>query len=155
MAGRNAASSNNLARMRRSGTTHSPAGGGLNNVTATASPTICGTTCVGFNNITVGSENLHLIATTYTNQALDTGANLSALMAAFDIDAQGRVAPWDIGADDFSGTTAVKLQSFSAVPGDASVLLEWRTASELDNLGFHLYRGPVRERPVDAARRRR
>jgi YVTN family beta-propeller protein len=38
-------------------------------------------------------------------------------------------------------TTAVKLMSFAAVPGDASVVLEWRTGSELDNLGFHLYRG--------------
>ena len=142
VAGRNAASSNNLATSATSGTIHSPAGGGLNDVIATASPTVCPSgICVGFSNITVGSENLHLIATTYTNRALDTGANLSALMAAFDIDAQVRVAPWDIGADDFSGTTAVKLQSFSASAGDASVLLEWRTASELDNLGFHLYRG--------------
>ena len=41
--------------------------------------------------------------------------------------------------------------SFSAVAGDASVALEWRTASELDNLGFHLYRGLVRGRSVDAA----
>ena len=37
-------------------------------------------------------------------------------------------------------TTAVKLHSFTAVPGDTSVLVAWRTASELDNLGFHLYR---------------
>ena len=37
-------------------------------------------------------------------------------------------------------TTEVKLQSFDAVPGDRSVLLEWRTASELSNLGFHVYR---------------
>ncbi len=37
-------------------------------------------------------------------------------------------------------TTEVSLQSFAAVPGDSSVLLEWRTASELHNLGFHLYR---------------
>ena len=44
-------------------------------------------------------------------------------------------------------TTEVKLQSFSAVPGDASMLLEWRTASELDNLGFHLYRGPSSDGP--------
>ena len=43
--------------------------------------------------------------------------------------------------------TEVKLQSFSAVPGDASVVLEWRTASELDNLGFHLYRGPSESGP--------
>ena len=58
-----------------SGTTHSPAGGGINNVTATASPTICGTICVGFSSITGGAENLHLIATTYTNQAKNAGAN--------------------------------------------------------------------------------
>jgi hypothetical protein len=37
-------------------------------------------------------------------------------------------------------TTEVKLSSFGAVAGDGSVVLEWRTASELDNLGFHLYR---------------
>jgi hypothetical protein len=45
--------------------------------------------------------------------------------------------------------TRVKLQSFTATPGEDSVLLEWQTASELDNLGFHLYRaegaaGPYR-----------
>jgi hypothetical protein len=43
--------------------------------------------------------------------------------------------------------TAVKLQSFSAVPGDASVLLEWRTASELSNLGFHVYRAIAADGP--------
>jgi hypothetical protein len=43
--------------------------------------------------------------------------------------------------------TEVKLQSFSALPGDASVLLEWRTGSELDNLGFHVYRSPSESGP--------
>jgi hypothetical protein len=37
-------------------------------------------------------------------------------------------------------TTAVELISFEAVPRDGSVDLTWRTGSELDNLGFHLYR---------------
>jgi len=37
--------------------------------------------------------------------------------------------------------TAVTLMSFDAVPGDGSVTLEWRTGSELSNLGFHVYRG--------------
>ena len=36
--------------------------------------------------------------------------------------------------------TAVELVSFEATPLDAAVDLEWRTGSELDNLGFHLYR---------------
>jgi CSLREA domain-containing protein len=37
-------------------------------------------------------------------------------------------------------TTAVELMSFTATGGDAAVLLEWKTASELNNLGFLLYR---------------
>jgi len=44
-------------------------------------------------------------------------------------------------------TTEVKLSSFTAIPGDASVALEWRTASELDNLGFHVYRGSSENGP--------
>ena len=38
------------------------------------------------------------------------------------------------------GVTAVQLTSFTAVAGDGAVDLDWETASELDNLGFHLYR---------------
>jgi Peptidase family C25 len=37
-------------------------------------------------------------------------------------------------------TTAVTLQSFTATGGDGEVLLRWETGSELNNLGFHLYR---------------
>jgi hypothetical protein len=37
--------------------------------------------------------------------------------------------------------TAVRLLSFGAEPADGAVDLAWRTGSELDNLGFHLYRG--------------
>ncbi|HKB16236.1 MAG TPA: hypothetical protein VKF62_09220, partial [Planctomycetota bacterium] len=37
-------------------------------------------------------------------------------------------------------TTAVTLQSFSAVGRDRAVELSWTTASELQNLGFHLHR---------------
>jgi hypothetical protein len=40
---------------------------------------------------------------------------------------------------DFS-TTVVRLASFEAAGSDRAVDLTWRTASELDNLGFHLYR---------------
>ena len=37
-------------------------------------------------------------------------------------------------------TTAVELKSFTAVGGEESVELLWETGSELNNLGFHLYR---------------
>ena len=38
-------------------------------------------------------------------------------------------------------TTAVKLQSFDAAAADRAVDLSWKTGSELDNQGFHVYRG--------------
>jgi hypothetical protein len=37
-------------------------------------------------------------------------------------------------------TTAVELMSFTATGADGAVLVEWKTASELNNLGFLLYR---------------
>ncbi len=44
-------------------------------------------------------------------------------------------------------TTAVKLQSFEAIGADGAVELSWRTGSELDNQGFHLYRGATADGP--------
>ena len=37
--------------------------------------------------------------------------------------------------------------SFEAAPSDGAVQLSWQTGSELDNLGFHLYRGPSADGP--------
>ncbi len=39
-----------------------------------------------------------------------------------------------------NGPTEVTLTDFSAAGYDGQVAIEWRTASELNNLGFHLYR---------------
>ena len=48
---------------------------------------------------------------------------------------------WTTAMVDYDdGTTAVSLSSFTASGYDGEVLLEWQTASELDNLGFHLHR---------------
>jgi hypothetical protein len=44
-------------------------------------------------------------------------------------------------------TTAVKLQSFEATGTDGAVELSWRTGSELDNQGFHVYRGASADGP--------
>ncbi|HEY7699084.1 MAG TPA: hypothetical protein VIE88_11755, partial [Vicinamibacteria bacterium] len=87
------------------------------------------------------NSDLHLLGG--ANSQLDSGQNLSSSFV-FDIDNHLRPAGlgWDRGADERDGTTEVTLQSFTAVPGDSSVMLEWRTASELSNLGFHVYRGP-------------
>ena len=82
--------------------------------------------------------------------ALNQGTNLSAdpnLAIFIDIDHQSRVPAWDIGADDASGTTAVRLTSFSASGADGAVDVSWATGSEVDNLGFHVWRGPSESGP--------
>jgi hypothetical protein len=123
-------SSNNLSQDATAAAA-SPGGGAWPNVALT------GGGGVNFVSTTVGSENLHLQA---TSRAIDQGASLASVFG-WDIDGAARSGTWDIGADEFGATTAVKLQSFVATAGDSSVVLSWRTASELDNLGFHLYRG--------------
>lgn len=42
---------------------------------------------------------------------------------------------WPVG-----NPTAVELADFSATPTDASIVATWETATELDNVGFNLYR---------------
>jgi len=98
-----------------------------------------------FQSITNGSENLHIVN---TSAALwgTSGSDLSARFS-HDVDGQLRTIPWDVGADESNGTTAVKLMSFDATPGDGEVRLAWRTGSELDNLGFHVYRGAAADGP--------
>jgi hypothetical protein len=93
----------------------------------------------------VSLSDLHLLGGA---NSVDSGLDLSTSIG-FDIDGQRRPAgaAWDRGADERGATTAVRLQSLSAIPGDASVLLEWRTGSELDNLGFHVYRGLSEDGP--------
>ena len=91
--------------------------------------------------------DLHLQPTAV---AVNTGLDLSPSFAS-DIDGQLRPAGagWDRGADESAGTTAVTLQSFEASPLDSAVDLAWQTASELDNLGFHLYRSLSETGPWD------
>jgi hypothetical protein len=59
----------------------------------------------------------------------------------------------DLGAQTFAfglpAPTAVTLVSFEARGGDQSVELAWATASEVDNIGFHLYRAESEEGPYE------
>jgi hypothetical protein len=99
-----------------------------------------------FVSVAPGSENLHL--RTGAN-ALDAGANLSGTFWD-DIDGQSRLNfTWDMGADEAEATTAVSLASFGARGVEGGILLEWRTDSELRNLGFHLHRSSAAEGPYE------
>jgi hypothetical protein len=84
--------------------------------------------------------------------AQNAAANLSSdpfLAFTGDIDGGGRTAPWDVGADDVLATTAVEFVSFTASGFDRAVELKWETASELNNLGFHLDRASAAEGPYE------
>jgi hypothetical protein len=87
--------------------------------------------------VTPGSD-LHLET---GSVAIDSGVSLSGFFGDIDAGLRPAGAQWDRGADEFGATTAVELVSFDAVGADSAVDLTWRTGSELDNLGFHLYRG--------------
>jgi hypothetical protein len=159
----NSSSRNNLSTDDRGVTSAnptcaSPGGGGVGNVGITDNPTCLDPEgCVYFESCPVqattdcmamggaGVYNLHL-RTSASNKAVDAGANLSSIFA-LDIDAAIRQTPWDIGADDLAATTVVKLQSFDARGLDSAVEVSWQTASELDNLGFHLYRSSSADGP--------
>ena len=94
-----------------------------------------------FVNITPGDEvnwDLHLKVGA---DAIDVGTDLSAFFVG-DIDDTVRPAGagWDMGADELGAATAVELISFTALGEHGAVFLEWETGSEIQNLGFHLYR---------------
>jgi hypothetical protein len=46
-------------------------------------------------------------------------------------------------------TTAVDLVSFTAEAAEGEARIHWRTASEMDNLGFHLYRATSEDGPYE------
>ncbi len=127
------ASSNNLAG-DGTGIPHSPAGGGIDTL-QTAFALFQAPLANDFH-IRTGSD------------AVNSGVDLSAFLTN-DIDDGLRQTLWDIGADDLAVTTAVELVSFIAVREGDRVVVEWETASELDNLGFHLYRSTSAEGPFE------
>jgi hypothetical protein len=68
-----------------------------------------------FMDLTPTAEDLHLKAGANAIDAADF-----SLKIATDIDNQSRLglSAWDVGADEFAATTAVRLTSFAAAPGD-------------------------------------
>ena len=104
---------------------------------------LSGAMCVNFKDDMAPGIDLHLLGTSF---AIDKGADLSNILT-FDIDGGGRKTPWDIGADDVEATTAVELVRFEASGANGSVELVWETGSEIDNLGFDLYRSTFPARP--------
>ena len=122
--------------------------GSLTNRTATANTTPPAGDWVIFQNLGSGTENLHLVDNPAENDAINAGVDLSTSFTT-DIDGALRSVLWDVGADDVAATTAVELVSLESTGYDGEVLLEWETGSELDNLGFHVYRSLRPEGPYE------
>ena len=76
----------------------------------------------------------------YTTQPVETRISTDILLFQYCGDISAASMTFDIPP---TGTTAVRLVSFTGAPGDSSVELRWETANERDNAGFHLYRGLV------------
>jgi hypothetical protein len=86
--------------------------------------------------------------------AIDFGTDLSAdSNLAFNDDIENGPRPfnsvWDIGADEAAALTAVELVKFNAIGMHGNVLLTWKTASEIDNAGFNLYRATTVNGPYE------
>ena len=129
VSGINADSSNNLSG-DATALTHSPNQGSPNGI---QEPVLAN---LNFVDDTAPGINLHITA---GSTAEGAGADLSTFFTG-DIDGGFRAGAWDIGADDIAATTAVELLSFTALGGDGAVELRWETGSEVDNVGFYLYR---------------
>ncbi len=138
VSGLSSASSHNFTS-DGTGTTHSPAGFGMNSVP------LSGAGGMNFVDDALPVLDLHIKS---TSVAKDKATNLSTVFK-YDIDGGGQQSLWDIGADDLAATTAVELVAFEGLGLDGAVELRWETASELNNLGFHLYRASSEDGPFE------
>jgi hypothetical protein len=71
-------------------------------------------------------------------------------VGAIELEIDGRSVPsldMDIDVLARGGITAVDLSSFTATPASRAIQVEWETATELDNLGFNLYRSESADGP--------
>jgi hypothetical protein len=83
--------------------------------------------------ITLDSAGGREQALTYLNVSKSDASGGDLLVAADSTDGLNN-DNWDFGS------TSVELVSFDAIGMNGEVLLKWKTASEIDNAGFNLYR---------------
>ncbi len=98
------------------------------------------------------SGDFHLLP---DSPCIDSGINTAPSIPALDKDGTNRItdgngdgiATVDMGAYEYQGTsTGVRLASFKAMAGvDGIVKVTWRTATETDNAGFHLWRSHLKD----------
>jgi hypothetical protein len=92
----------------------------------------------------VGSGDYHLQIGPYNcvaiSPCIDTGTSSGAPSDDLDGTPRPQCNGYDMGAYEMTSPTVIDLASFTATPSNKAVILEWTTASEVDNAGFNIYR---------------
>jgi len=91
----------------------------------------------------------YLSSGTYTTQPTETLIKTDILLFQYC----GDITAAETFVFPVPPATAVTLSSFSAQGLDAAVEVSWETASELNNLGFHIYRSDSAEGPYESITR--
>lgn len=86
----------------------------------------------------------YLASGSYSTSPIEGVIKTDILLFQYNGDITAANQTFDFGVPT---PTSVELLSFEARGGDSVVELNWETASELDNLGFHLYRAISKEGP--------
>jgi hypothetical protein len=88
-----------------------------------------------------GANDLHLINGSAANSNL-IGAEIDGLTTDFDGDSRDASYPY-MGADECATALPVELSSFTAAATKTGAVLNWTTATELNNYGFEIEREVV------------
>jgi len=76
----------------------------------------------------------------YTLTAIDSGATpIPGIFSDYDGNPRNTTTP-DIGADEFDWIVPVELTSFTIISSGEEIILNWSTATELNNQGFDIER---------------
>lgn len=100
---------------------------------------------------TAANAGWFVLVQTATEVVFSAGVPLaSGSLTGFQISGtQGGTGTWKAhdNSGNIDGSLPVTLYSFTAVSNQTSVTLRWRTESEVNNLGFNIYRSEKREGP--------
>jgi len=101
------------------------------------------------NNTSNGTQTLKTTSGSVAiNAGSDSGANNGVAIPTQDQRGANRNGTTDIGAYEYwddGGSLPVELSSFTATTCDGKVTLRWRTESEINNVGFSIYRSEEKD----------
>lgn len=100
-----------------------------------------GTAGNGDNDLPVDVPSGYSQPVNYRVRLYDAASSPTGITAR-DTGSYGGATGGEVEDDPTPGPTAVTLARFEARPAGSAIRVEWETATEIDTLGFHLYRSP-------------